>query len=368
MDGRRYAVKVVEFGASGFDAGDSVRQAAREVRCLAACDHPHVVRYHASWLEPSWMTGTAPAAAPPPSSSSASGRRAMLTAPRASSDPDDTDSEEGGGPFLDRRRQRRQHLHRLLRTDSPVDVDGLQDLRSLFGRGDGPAPPRPPTSSSSESSSRAFRRRALAPSRRRCGRPARRHSWDAGRSESSRASRLLEDRGSWIEFSGDDSNESRPHSSRRSSRYLTKAARRPKHADPDPYRYQICLFIQMELCAPATLADWIRRTSGGDRPGARSPLSRLGPASRVFRQLARGLAHVHAKGILHRYVLCRFFTPRRSFDAELQLTVGFVRARNRALADDVPIHPIVDHLFILSPQRPEAGQRLCQLRTRRNER
>jgi hypothetical protein len=55
MDGRDYAVKRVPFYASGYSK-QSLQQVTREVQCLAACDHPYVVRYYTSWLEPSWMT------------------------------------------------------------------------------------------------------------------------------------------------------------------------------------------------------------------------------------------------------------------------------------------------------------------------
>jgi hypothetical protein len=57
MDGREYAVKHVSFAAAGYSR-EAVQQVVREVHCLAACDHPHVVRYYTSWLEPSWMTGS----------------------------------------------------------------------------------------------------------------------------------------------------------------------------------------------------------------------------------------------------------------------------------------------------------------------
>jgi hypothetical protein len=55
MDGRDYAIKRVPFSETGYSR-ESVQQVVREVHCLAVCDHPHVVRYYTSWLEPSWMT------------------------------------------------------------------------------------------------------------------------------------------------------------------------------------------------------------------------------------------------------------------------------------------------------------------------
>jgi serine/threonine protein kinase len=75
----------------------------------------------------------------------------------------------------------------------------------------------------------------------------------------------------------------------------------------ESYQYQICLFIQMQLCTPVTLADWIRMRNTD--PGFRTLQSRLDMASQIFQQLARGLAHVHHKGIIHRY----WFTYGSSF-------------------------------------------------------
>jgi hypothetical protein len=289
MDHSQYAIKVVEFTASGFDAGEPVQQVVSEVRCLAACDHANVVRYYTSWLEPSWMTGSSPSSARPSSANKSTGP-AMLTVASASSE--GTDSEEKGSN-AHRGQTDRHHLHRLLRTDSPVDLEGLQgDLQSLFGRNNRESPP--PTSSSG--SSRAHHQRERKPHRRL----VRRYSWDADQSESTTARSFLDDGGSWIEFSRDDSYvDARHYSSRRSSRLRANAGRSKPAVASDAYRYQICLFIQMQLCAPVTLADWIRDWNGD--PSYRFPRSRLGVASQVFQQLARGLAHVHHKGIIHRY-------------------------------------------------------------------
>jgi serine/threonine protein kinase len=74
----------------------------------------------------------------------------------------------------------------------------------------------------------------------------------------------------------------------------------PQRTSPDrkSYRYQICLFIQMQLCHPATLADWIRERN--ERLGTESVDRRIGSAQEIFIQISRGLNHVHRKGIIHR--------------------------------------------------------------------
>ncbi|KAL7526710.1 hypothetical protein ACHAXR_001613, partial [Thalassiosira sp. AJA248-18] len=56
LEQKPYAVKCVTFSTVGYYA-NTLALVIREVRCLAQLDHPNCVRYHTSWLEPSWMTG-----------------------------------------------------------------------------------------------------------------------------------------------------------------------------------------------------------------------------------------------------------------------------------------------------------------------
>ena len=79
--------------------------------------------------------------------------------------------------------------------------------------------------------------------------------------------------------------------------FLGKQDSSPKQQQQSSsYRYEICLFIQMQLCNPSTLADWIRQ-----RNSTKVSLEkRAGPAILIFTQLVSGMAHVHEKGILHR--------------------------------------------------------------------
>ena len=65
---------------------------------------------------------------------------------------------------------------------------------------------------------------------------------------------------------------------------------------PPSYHYEICLFIQMQLCNPSTLADWIRQRNQSSTTHS----SRAGPAINIFSQLVSGIQHVHEKDILHR--------------------------------------------------------------------
>jgi len=95
----------------------------------------------------------------------------------------------------------------------------------------------------------------------------------------------------------------------------------PPHGPPataataaPPIQYSICLFIQMQLCRPTTLADWIRernarlmplaQTKNGDANAATDSLcshpSELRAAEDVALQIVKGLVHIHSCGIVHR--------------------------------------------------------------------
>jgi len=70
------------------------------------------------------------------------------------------------------------------------------------------------------------------------------------------------------------------------------------------YRYQICLYIQMQLCDPSTLADWIRRrNSSSSTPNdtlTKKWCKHYDIAWEIFLQIVQGLAHIHSQGIIHR--------------------------------------------------------------------
>ena len=201
LDGFDYAIKRVPFVSTGYSK-DAVSEVAREVQCLAVCDHPHVVRYYHSWLEPSWMTGTADHKMLPVS---------LQDAGETTSDLEEM-HEYVPEPTASLSLPRRYSL-------SAVD--------DLFESDD---------DSSSDD------------------------SWT-------------------MEQSKDDSDWA------------------PKQQSPTSrYRYQICLFIQMQLCRTETLADWIR-TRNKDPPTLDR---RLQASAQVFRQVVDGLQHVHSKGIVHR--------------------------------------------------------------------
>ena len=61
------------------------------------------------------------------------------------------------------------------------------------------------------------------------------------------------------------------------------------------YQYQICLFIQMQLCTHLTLQDYLRK-----RPPSTPENELLLNAFSAFRQILLGLNHIHERGIIHR--------------------------------------------------------------------
>jgi serine/threonine protein kinase len=264
MDGREYAIKRVPFAASGYSR-DSVQRVVREVHCLAVCDHPHVVRYYTSWLEPSWMTGSTAAGDLDHRhqvTRSSSYLKLLTDVEQLVSTGKESEilSDDLREYFKDRifGTTRRKSVDDML-LDAPWDdfadevdaddeysewtVDACKD--DIFIRG--------------------YR------SRRRCG-------------------------GSFQgRISAENENGSFVFDSWRRQQQKRRTRQQP---DRPHYNYQICLFIQMQLCHPATLADWIRARN--ENMSHQSLGDRLDTAAEVFGQIASGLSHVHARGIVHR--------------------------------------------------------------------
>ena len=78
------------------------------------------------------------------------------------------------------------------------------------------------------------------------------------------------------------------------------SARKVKKNTPatTPYQYQISLYIQMQLCHPANLQDWIRERNKQIPESDHE--SRIEPAVEIFQQICSGLAHIHKSNVVHR--------------------------------------------------------------------
>lgn len=95
--------------------------------------------------------------------------------------------------------------------------------------------------------------------------------------------------------------EMRPHRNAAPHKKAKGNANHPSSTSSSPYKYQICLFIQMQLCHPMTLADWIKqRNSGCVHFHTEERQARARKAFNIFRQIVNGLEHIHSKGIIHR--------------------------------------------------------------------
>jgi len=306
VDLKDYAIKRVTFSAWGYSK-DSVSQVIREVHCLAQCDHPNVVRYYTSWLEPSWMTG--------------SGATKMM-------------SKSNGSV----RRQQRlltdiQHMMVTSADGSASSIARDHEVSSEWGH---------KLSYSSRSTSydsnhiQGFLNEKLAGGgilrNRNFSIGSRMNSFssdDAGSSydETSSEEDDDEDVSAWsieeshanatedsilIEKSAVGGNEDSifiesrrkgflktSSSPPRSARQKKKKNRQQKASKVD-YRYRICLFIQMQLCHPATLGDWIRHRNAQCADPASCRPERVRTAVRICSQIVGGLHHIHKKGIVHR--------------------------------------------------------------------
>jgi serine/threonine protein kinase len=84
------------------------------------------------------------------------------------------------------------------------------------------------------------------------------------------------------------------------SRRRRRSVRKGKKNSPTStqYQYQISLYIQMQLCHPANLQDWIRERN--KQIPETDHDNRVGPAVEIFQQICSGLAHIHKSDVVHR--------------------------------------------------------------------
>ena len=292
-DGQDYAIKRVPFNATGYSK-DSVQQVTREVQCLAACDHPNVVRYYTSWLEPSWMTGSGGKATVIPTkrqttkllmdgAAALSSSASSSSSSSASSSSDSDERLETSDDLLDYFRNPKFHPNLSRRNRQ------RQRRRFSFDNSDRSASWRPVVEDDHDDDD---------------GESSEEDIFDFGR----RSHRIptSDDESDIFDRSSHNNNHTTEEQSTRDDSYLDdlfgrggKGKKKKSKQQRQPtYRYQICLFIQMQLCHPSTLADWIRARN---RQMEDSTLTeRLRPALQIFEQICSGLSHVHHKKIVHR--------------------------------------------------------------------
>jgi hypothetical protein len=251
LDGCEYAIKKITFDSIGY-SNESIQRVIREVHCLATVnDHPNIVRYYTSWLEPSWMTGGNAAAGSSSTNSRHSQHLKQLQ----------IDAQNHASP-----QKLLQDIENLM--DSVDDEDEkIDDDDSSW------------SSSSGESCSHGIGDESTFKFSSR-----RRSSWGNNGEESSWSAYHSHQLEPWTGVYDDSYLPDRGRSARR------RKSNKNKKSNPKAkqYKYQISLYIQMQLCHPATLQDWIRERNR-QVPEA-DHASRIGPALEIFHQLCSGLA------------------------------------------------------------------------------
>ena len=316
LEHRAYAIKCVTFSTVGYEYGTTLSLVMREVRILAKLDHPNCVRYYTSWLEPSWMTG---------GDNNNSQQQTMIE------EEEEEDEEEGYFDDLNPIYPlliKRQHTssssssNPKLLTDIDLVLDGLHKSEEieesvvrleaiLYGdksddNDDGfdwtmDSPRSERSVLSLPSSHRIMNRHTFMYSRGTSGADDSEVSseWtqDDGECNSFHNSKVYAKQRSLELVSVDNGNNSFRRSRRRRRRnnhgYLTSPT------TSSSYRYQISMYIQMQLCNPKTLADWISERNNNNCSNYDEE-DRTRSAIEIFNQIVSGLAHVHSKSIIHR--------------------------------------------------------------------
>jgi len=240
---------------------------------LAKLDHPNVVRYYTSWLEPSWMQGS---------------RNRDYNVMNSNSMKSKTDKMNPGMNRSDGIPKNKEIERKLL-----MDVHQLILTRE----------------EEEETRNDIFHRISMHVGER---------DIKYRKSRTSNYSWNESDDYDDDDNDDDDSDYSKwttSSSSEQESRIMNHRQKQSIKQDTDvafprrtmSYKYQICLFIQMQLCHSSTLADWIfRRNQTMTSPQSSNASEQIDyhqharPAFEIFRQVLKGLVHVHARGIIHR--------------------------------------------------------------------
>jgi serine/threonine protein kinase len=286
LDGYEYAVKKITFDATGY-SNESIQRVIREVQCLAAVnDHTNIVRYYTSWWEPTWMTGSIGSNTRGSGSRTNSGRRSNSTSNKHKSSS---------------RTSRKKFRKQLLQIEAAnVNVDSSPQNKQIWEDIRNASEELPSSSSSSSSSWSShsddddydydYSGEEKIGHRRFTSLDGSVGSVEGGNRESYHSHNLEP----WTEVYDDS------YMTKSAARRRSRSSRKTKKATSTtpPYQYQISLYIQMELCHPATLQDWIMERN------IRIPDSnheeRIGPALEIFQQLCSGLAHIHKANVIHR--------------------------------------------------------------------
>jgi len=290
LDNSEYAIKRVAFSAQGYDT-QHVDFVIREVQCLAKLQHENVVRYYQSWLEPSWMPGSA-------------ATQLIDDIDKDSYGAEDSDGISDTSPKIEHKRLLID-IERLVLNDGDNDnvIQSIeqqilfdeQSRDKKFDAGAGLSAWSFEGSASGVDDD--WNQLAVHQSSR--------GAYDSNSISTGGYGAEDSEYSEWTVDQSDTRN--RPWNfSKNSSRRPHQSSNRKdpnlgKRAENGRKWYQICLFIQMELCKPSTLADWIRNRNSTQFHNPSSNLhGRYLMSWKIFRQISKGLAHVHSKHIVHR--------------------------------------------------------------------
>ncbi len=244
LDGKDYAMKKVEFSSIGYSK-QSVSMVIREVQCLAQCDHINCVRYYTSWLEPSWMTGS-------------------TTTATANTD-DDTVTT------MSQKLLTNHYVEESTSSYSDWNNNSSYSGNKYF------------KSSNQGISAWSYEQ----------------NNEDDWNKLESHKSYNVSDYSEWTQDDDDDDiNEetiARPYYKHPSSNNKNQQHKKQQQHQQSYYKYQICLFIQMQMCHPTTLKDWIEHRNDESNDS----VERI-KALEIIQQIVNGLVHIHSKNIIHR--------------------------------------------------------------------
>ena len=321
LENKPYAVKCVTFRAEGYYAS-TLSLVIREVRCLAMLDHPNCVRYYTSWLEPSWMTGDQNLNNNYPEEGYTNENECNCKAESCPKLLEDIERVVNGCQEEEELEHKLEAI--LYGEDEKEDGFDWVDSKSFkrlsafsFEQSDGNAAaadwgnlPSHQTNNPSvySLSSGDANDSDVSEWTRDLNADTQSSHWDSKYSSAECTNRERTQ-------SFHDVHSQMHGFERQESLELVKADQKPhryghknendkakmRQPSSSPYKYQICLFIQMQLCHPMTLSDWImQRNRSCLHFNAEEKQARARPAFLIFRQIVDGLEHVHSKGIIHR--------------------------------------------------------------------
>ena len=273
LDGRHYAIKKVCIRGQSDDSGFEQRleRTLREVKILAVLDHPNIVRYFGAWLEVDKDNSTSHRA-----SSQTHGYSTSVFSESASQWPpsqhqgtmhsQSVDSTSTSFALSTRRPQVFKHR-------PPVSDYGFIFERS---EGDDDGADNESTANDANSVAESYRSPRVRLS------PANRSTSTANPSESRH----------WEVIHGDDND--------RNGRLKNAVASPQDRRNGTPGQIiRHTLYIQMQLCSPKTVADFLCNASAR-KGSAESGEVDIPLALRLFLQIAQAVRHVHHQGLIHR--------------------------------------------------------------------